>query len=1005
MIRPESVMSTTSSVSTIRSHKKRRAPQPPAAPARVEKPAEKVDIQVSDPKLAVPDDVKGDRVKKEKKEKKKKKSKDKDKEKVKEDVDASNNSEQIVVVVDTPEHNDDVEKKKSVETFVSNDDNYEEAEETVIILSSENEDGDNANEPTGDVQIEVEKSEDVYLPERVERSIDVHVEDKSEKLQQQSSVPIPEEEITVFQSDSTPEPQPETNKVDEVKEMKKEKHKKKSKDRDTSAETKEKKKKKKSKEHQTKEVSSLAKQKIEPVEPVELPSFRGAKAAEVHKINDDVPEARVEHDTKADNDDLESVESEGLVHSDDELVDLFRMSAPSQGIRGQSVRSDSKNVEHTGQEAARDRDTKELTDVVESVQDDAEDNKDKPKKLSGKEIQERKVEEIRHSVVAAASLHVDDESEMKSETLRHELKNLQTGETSSEPAYKREKRAVELDIESEDEMLPSLASSRASSVINLADAEDDELNREFAVREMKKGAETRIKKVDYGDEFTDNNPATNNDYTKVQAAVIVDEPEQSRVGKTSQNNAEVSGNIDIIESISKHDEGELKPGAGIVTGGAVVRDESDSSVLDSSVKSPSPDSGIHDFTDSCSSPVSVRNVSPYHVYKQDDIHVYNNKQDDIHVYDDDDDDSKDEVDDQVELPKTHNLPRVLFSMSSYSDRKLSGVEQSSSSVLSGEESAAVKSRNQPPPGHAPATGSERNKTARIYATTTSLVSASSKPNPISSKVDLPEYRRERSDHSTGYAPVSVRSKIIEEFQARKGVIILGRSHSSSLDRSSSGDEKMMQNVHSLDRRGKYLDERNYFKRMTPESHYDSPRNLMMNNNTAGPPSISLGTWKDKSRVRAAVTDQYDEEYQGVGNISSNSSHSNKLSPPRVPVSHSKTYDHSKERRDTYDPNRHDSRDPNSAQPKQIEIRYRNGGKTSGETIENPRKAVVKGSRTSRGDFNGEDRINYSKPEVPIRPKLHSRNNFTNSNGIEPVIIPKVGFCCGKYFYWPSMKYF
>merc|ERR1712012_373672 len=259
----------------------------------------------------------------------------------------------------------------------------------------------------------------------------------------------------------------------------------------------------------------------------------------------------------------------------------------------------------------------------------------------------------------------------------------------------------------------------------------------------------------------------------------------------------------------------------------------------------------------------------------------------------------------------------------------------------------------------------------------------------SSKVDLPEYRRERSDHSTRYAPVSVRSKIIEEFQARKGVIILGRSHSSSLDRSSSGDEKMMQNGHSLDRRGKYLDERNYFKSRTSESHYDSPRNLMMNSNTTGPPSISLGTWKDKSRVRAAVTDQYDEEYQGVGNISSNPSHSNKLSPPRVPVSHSKTYDHSKERRDTYDPNRHDSRDPNSAQPKQIEIRYRNGGKTSGETIENPRKAVVKGSRTSRGDFNGEDRINYSKPEVPFRPKLHSRNNFTNSNGIEPVIIPKI----------------
>ena len=75
-----------------------------------------------------------------------------------------------------------------------------------------------------------------------------------------------------------------------------------------------------------------------------------------------------------------------------------------------------------------------------------------PKKLSGKEIEELKKMEIRQSMMTASSsnyviLDDEDQSFIKSERLRHELKNLQIGDDDT-PARvpKRERRAVELDI-------------------------------------------------------------------------------------------------------------------------------------------------------------------------------------------------------------------------------------------------------------------------------------------------------------------------------------------------------------------------------------------------------------------------------------------------------------------------------------------------------------------------------------------------------------------------------
>ena len=88
------------------------------------------------------------------------------------------------------------------------------------------------------------------------------------------------------------------------------------------------------------------------------------------------------------------------------------------------------------------------------------------------------------------------------------------------------------------------------------------------------------------------------------------------------------------------------------------------------------------------------------------------------------------------------------------------------------------------------------------------------------------------------------------------------------------------------------------------------------------------------------------------------------------------------------------------QPKQIEIRYKNG--QAAEVIDDPSKAVLQGSRTSRGDFNNGFRFNNHnegrnnndilRREIPLRSKPRSSSSINTQHvDIEPVIIPKVGF--------------
>ena len=137
-----------------------------------------------------------------------------------------------------------------------------------------------------------------------------------------------------------------------------------------------------------------------------------------------------------------------------------------------------------------------------------------------------------------------------------------------------------------------------------------------------------------------------------------------------------------------------------------------------------------------------------------------------------------------------------------------------------------------------------------------------------------------------------------------------------------------------------------------ESHYDSPRSLM----------LSVGVWGD----RGDREDRGDQPREQL------------LSPPRA----------SKQSTSGQLPHYHQLHQ--LQQPKQIEIRYKNG--STAELMEDPRKFVLQGAKKSKGDFNGFEGMKEEKLEaLPSRPKLRSYKTPSkmNQSVVEPVIIAKV----------------
>ena len=711
MIRPHSGMSngslssSVSNVSTIRSHKKRRAPPPPVRVITVNDDTNDVNNVAHEDNgashsqtVVIVDD---------------------------EDINTTNHE----TIIDTSQHVEDeksiyatVNKKRiksgnEVVNEVVNEDRYE-VGESAISLSDDN-----------------EESEVIVITETVEDEIPVIqcdlVPEDTQKENNQESSPVIENEVSqqlVPKLEESKETFPKVDsslgaipKVEEKSVKKKKKKKADDVKEDKEDPDKAKKKRKKSKDRvkeveKTEEVikvsnekkheSNLIAEKIEEdnvsdVPESELPSFRGAKAAEVHRINES--EENQEYMSRNKNE----IESDILVNSDDELMDLFTRNVDLNAKK----RKNSNHIRKRSSTQEGKRDSRTIGDSDDdfeaSINHEDAGNQEMETPDNAQDIKvilERKKEEIKQSMQAGRSSKNAEESEdedltpeLKSEILRHQLKNLQLGDAASVPLHMREKKAIELDIKSDEELIPSLASSRASSVTNLADDEDrkEELEFQFAVKEMQRGADTKIKTVQ---DIHDNFDVENNLEKKstVHEAIVIDDIEESdddkREAPPDVHDYELPPMRNFNIENDKNENKSIKrglPGADIARLHVDVTNASNdleiASVADS-IKSPSPDSGIHDFTDSCSSPVSVTQEDPVIVVRNEtgnlrDVSVIGLDNLDIHAdvvnkkFDKQDNEDYSDVYEKVDLPKTHNFDKVLFSMSSYNDRKC--VEQSS----------------------------------------------------------------------------------------------------------------------------------------------------------------------------------------------------------------------------------------------------------------------------------------------------------------------------------------
>jgi len=430
----------------------------------------------------------------------------------------------------------------------------------------------------------------------------------------------------------------------------------------------------------------------------ELPSFRGAKAADVqNRMSQGAGAENVNIDEKNDSymNNIES-ETDSLVNSDDELVDLFAMTSRKGGKqnnkkpKGESANQkrvndvNSSNKHHDGtisnlkthrtnssDPANQDTDS-DVSDAISlaeseneskylsiSEQDEEIDKfAELPKKITGKEMEEKKKSEIRMSMGAKANRRASQggdvlATQLQSETLRHQLKNLHM-QATEEPAYKREFREVELDINSDDDLLPSMRSSRSNSVINFSSEDEttgkNELHSEFAIEEMKKDVKIHRRTVDQSklvnveiskalDESYEAMSLSNtndSEFTAVKDTIFVDnksvksdspiifeatnpkfsgEPTQnyefsdhdsvSTLSHPSNDDMPIMSTDTLIVSRddiltnlpSERRHHDMLPHTGMM----------DSTRQENSIKSPSPDSGIHDFADTCSSPVSINN--------------------------------------------------------------------------------------------------------------------------------------------------------------------------------------------------------------------------------------------------------------------------------------------------------------------------------------------------------------------------------------------------------------
>jgi len=701
-------------------------------------------------------------------------------------------------------------------------------------------------------------------------------------------------------------------------------------------------------------------------DPTELPSFRGARAVEVHRMSRKEEEGMDEGEdgdvrsrksslgvetSKSDSDD-------SLVNSDDELVNLFS----SQGVKMAERQGDSV---HSSGPGHQDTDSEKQT-------------RQKPRKITGKEREDKRKEEI---ILEQRQGRQGEEAvdQIGSESLRLQLKQLglSGGEVETTvPAYKREWKAVELDIEEDDILLPdSIKSSRSNSLLEVTSEEEskDTEDRQFALKELEKEV-SKSKQMIHEERRTVNPEIsraldesfaeislitnTNDSFVAVSDTMVVEARNNSPLLCEATNPSLVSEESRQNFDFSEHEDDDASswmPAGGEYGHGAVPErgareDPGVTRIIEQGA--PSPDSGIHDYGgENCSSPISSLGMEEVRIDKQghntpdsglelQGSEVTSSEGTDVCLQDVVEEDGMVEqhnsVVEKVELPRRHT-GKVLFSMASYAERspgnrsttEVKEVVKAESyrrvaSQLNANLAAGVQRRKEEEVKTSSKqeeldrskigdhleqekkrgeieiakkefeTNMKKNEDEemrRKHAENEALrkMSELKSNNQRTNELDatVPVTRTTSLGSSDpGSESAAFRSQIIEQFEERRGIVILGtgqqggalagagtrREHnqSSGHQQSTGSDEGGHSVTRSLDRKvvempGWSHGEGGSLHRGMGQG--SNPRNLVSSShekkgNYRGPPSISMQVWGEEPRLKGVVVKEDKDTVQG-----------------------------------------------------------------------------------------------------------------------------------------------
>jgi len=783
----------------------------------------------------------------------------------------------------------------------------------------------------------------------------------------------------------------------------------------------------------------------------ELPSFRGARAGHAPSVKESERENSLAVNDTDDSDD-------SLVNSDDELVDLFlshkeRLEAKKARQAKQSGSADG------GLSTGPANQDLEAETVV---------------KITGKQREEERKEEIRREQRKGRGRETDVQQQQQgSESVRKALTQLNLG-GDEPPAYKREWKAVELDIVDEDIGLPSLSSTRSNSVTEMSSDEEGRRavieHNMFAMKELEKEVERqRSQPVNQAlDEAFAKISLTgqHDSYVTVGNTQVVERqdresPEPKIICETKNFHVrETPRDFDFSDtednSLSSHQSSLARGGEGSPDAVRHRQPREAPNVTRAGGEAPSPDSGIHDYTaDQCASPVSSLGLcreeeaaaGPSTPDSGLELHgsvseVTSSSGADVCLQDVAEEEEEEEEGEpqqtaieRVELPRRHT-GKVLFSMASYNERGPSLAPtpaprdvartesyrrvstQLNSNLAAGVERAKEAERRE---------REEHERKAREERERRNLAEEEEqkkreKKEQQQKEVDQRrmkeveerkwreerEQRRERAEEedrqrlvaqqrrqrekedeerrlaeelearyrkkegeagvirasSLGSKPSSsatFRSRIIEEFECRRGVVIVGGSMQQqgagarmagapprhSAQSTATGQDKRaaeaggQQETRSLDRRempswgGQFSS-----LQRAPDSGAREAREpiSLSTSRGRGPPSISMQVWGEEPRVGGVVVKE-DRDTALGRRVSQPAATEEVVTSGGSTQSTGGQYKHRPQ---------HQHQQPITAPPKAIEIRQRSGEAVESQMMENPRAAVVSAAKNSRG---------------------------------------------------------